>query len=395
VTVEELIVQGPPEEPPPPDEPRRWSPRRRWAAALVSIVVVGLVTASLVVQLPYYTLSPGSARATESLITVEGAATYDDEGNVDFLTVSLRHATSVELLAAWINPAVDVKSEEELFPNQTVEESRQLNLQAMSESKDAATYQALTRLGYEIPASGSGALVARPVEEGTPACGLLGVGDVITSVDGTPVALASDLVDELATTPPGTDVSMEVTTLDLPEIAESDASADTACPVDDREPGGSRTVDLALGARPDDPSRGFLGINLQTKDPTFDFPVDVTIDSGRVGGPSAGLAFTLGLLDVMTPGSLTGGLSIATTGTMELDGRVGLVGGVPQKVEAARRQGVQLMLVPTDEIEEARRHADGLRIEPVDDLADALDVLTTVGGGNAVLPAEPASPPRT
>jgi PDZ domain-containing protein len=121
----------------------------------------------------------------------------------------------------------------------------------------------------------------------------------------------------------------------------------------------------------------------------------VTIDSGRVGGPSAGLAFTLGLLDVMTPGSLTGGLSIATTGTMELDGRVGLVGGVPQKVEAARRQGVQLMLVPTDEIEEARRHADGLRIEPVDDLDDALDVLTTVGGGNAVLPAAPTSPPRT
>ncbi|HEY6533465.1 MAG TPA: S16 family serine protease [Acidimicrobiales bacterium] len=391
MTVEELTIQGPPEEPPPPDEPRRWSPRRRWVAVLGTIVVVGLVTAALLVKLPYYTLSPGSARATEPLISVEGAPTYESDGNIDFLTVSLRHATPIDLLAAWINPAVDVKSEEELFPNQTPEENRQLNLQAMSQSKDAATYQALTRLGYDIPASGSGALVAAPVEEGTPACGVLGVGDVITSVDGTPVALASDLIETLAPVAPGTEVSMEVTTLDLPAIAQSDASAETQCPVDEREPGGSRTVDVALGARPEDPSRAYLGIALQTNGLSFDFPVDVTIDSGRVGGPSAGLAFTLGLLDVMTPGSLTGGLSIATTGTMELDGRVGPIGGIAQKVEAAKREGVQLMLVPSSEIDEARRHADGLRVEPVEDLDDALAVLATVGGGDAVLPAEPAS----
>jgi PDZ domain-containing protein len=163
--------------------------------------------------------------------------------------------------------------------------------------------------------------------------------------------------------------------------------------VDDREPGGTRTVDMALGARPEDASRSYLGVSLQTNDLSFEFPVEVTIDSGRVGGPSAGLAFTLGLLDVLTPESLTGGLSIATTGTMELDGRVGPIGGIHQKVEAAKRRGVQLMLVPSSELEEARTYADGLRIEGVDDLDDALAVLSTVGGGDLVLPPQPTTAP--
>ena len=120
--------------------------------------------------------------------------------------------------------------------------------------------------------------------------------------------------------------------------------------------------------------------------------MQVTIDSGRVGGPSAGLAFTLGLLDVLTADSITGGLRIATTGTMSLDGSVGPVGGVHQKVVAAKREGVELLLVPSNELDEARRYADGLRIEPVDDLDQALAVLATVGGGDDVLPPDPMSP---
>ena len=372
MTVEELVLQGPPEEPPPPpDPPHRWSARARWAAAVVTVIVVGLVTAALLVKLPYYTLSPGSARATESLISVEGAPTYESDGNIDFLTVSLRHATSVELLAAWLNPSVDVRSEEELFGDQTPAENRQANVQMMSNSKDSATYQALTRLGYDIPASGTGAGVLK-VEPGSPVDGFLEAGDVIVSVNGQPVEVASDFTNAVASEPPGSTISMEVTSFEGS---------------DER-----RTVEVTLGARPDDPTKGFLGVVLGTRDLTFDFPVDVTIDSGRVVGPSAGLAFTLGLLDVMTPGSLTGGLSVATTGTMMLDGTVGQVGGVPQKVETAKRQGVSLMLVPAKELDEARIYADGLRIEPVDDLDDALAVLATVGGGDAVLPADPTPP---
>lgn len=386
MTIDELVTTEPEEKPPPP--PRRWSPRARWAVAIVAVVLVGLVTAGLLVKLPYYTLSPGSSRATEPLITVDGAPTYDAPGNVDFLTVSLREATPVELLAAWINPAVDVKSREDILGKQSAEESRQVNLQMMSDSKDAATYQALRRLGYEIPTSGTGAVVAR-VEEGSPADGPLKVGDVITSINGQPVALNSDLVSIVSAQAPGTALTMEVTTLDLPELQEAQSGGEGAEP--GSEPGSARTVQVTLGARPDDAGKGFLGISTFTRDLTFDFPVQVTIDSGRVGGPSAGLAFTLGLLDVLTPDSITGGLKIATTGTMSLDGTVGPVGGVHQKVVAAKREGVEIMLVPSSELEDARRYADGLRIEPVDTLGQALQVLSTVGGGDAMLPSEPTS----
>lgn len=383
VTADQLAPEHHAEEPP----PRRWSSRARWFAVLGALVVIGAVTASLTVRLPYYTLSPGSSRATEPLITVEGAPTYDNEGNVDFLTVSLRQATPVELLAAWINPAVDVKSREDLFGDQSDSENRAANLQMMAESKDSATYQALNRLGYEIPTSGSGAQVAT-VAEGSPACGELAPGDVVTAVDGEPVTLSNELVADIAANAPGDTVTMQVSTVDLAGIDTYDAQQ-TVCPAPDREPGGDRTVELALGAREDDPAKAFLGVSTFTKDLTFDFPVDVTIDSGRVGGPSAGLAFTLGLLDVMTPGSITGGLKVATTGTMGLDGTVGPVGGVHQKVVAAKREGVELMLVPDSEVEEARRYADGLRIEPVGNLDEALAVLATVGGGDAVLPPAP------
>jgi len=387
LTIDELTTTEPPEGPPPP--PRRWSPRARWAAVLGGIALVGLVTAGLLVKLPYYTLSPGSSRATEPLISVDGAPTYDAPGNVDFLTVSLREATPVELLAAWINPAVDVKSREDILGKQSPEENQKLNLQMMSDSKDAATYQALHRLGYDIPTSGSGAVVAS-VQEGSPADGTLKIGDVITSVNGQTVALNSDLVKVVGSQPPGTVLTMEVTTLDLPELQA--AQAEGAEGVTSAEPGTTRTVEVTLGARADDPSKGFLGVSTFTRNLSFDFPVKVTIDSGRVGGPSAGLAFTLGLLDVMTPDSITGGLKIATTGTMSLDGTVGPVGGVHQKVVAAKREGVELMLVPSSELDEARRYADGLRIEPVDNLDQALQVLSTVGGGDTVLPPEPTAP---
>ena len=144
---------------------------------------------------------------------------------------------------------------------------------------------------------------------------------------------------------------------------------------------------FVVDARETESSKGFLGVSTFTRDLSFKFPVQISIDSGQVGGPSAGLAFTLGILDVMTPGSLTGGLKISTTGTMAIDGTVGPIGGIHQKVMASRRAGVQLMLVPASEIDEARKYAGDLRIEPVETLDQALEILTTVGGGNSVLPA--------
>lgn len=346
------------------------TPRRRrlllWAS---SAFIVAVVAAALFIRLPYYTLSPGSSRATEPLIMVENAQTYENDGAVDFLTVSLRQATSAELFVAWIDSAIEVESRDELFGRKSENENREINLRMMSDSKDSATFQALTRLGYTIPSSGTGAVIASVQPDG-PTSGVLNAGEVIVAIDDVAITMNDQLVALVGASTPGTLRQLSVERLDGTD---------------------RRVVPVTIGARPDDPSRGYLGVSTFTRDLTFDFPVTVTIDSGTVSGPSAGLAFTLGLLDVLTPGSLTGGQHIAATGTMDLNGQVGPVGGVHQKVVAARRAGATLMLVPSDELDEARSVAGGLRIEPADTLDQALAVLATLGGGDAVLPPAPVT----
>jgi PDZ domain-containing protein len=352
-----------------PHEPRRrWSRRATVVTVVAGVLVIALVLVGLFWKLPYYLLSPGSVRNTDQYISIEGADSYPQgDGTIDYLTVSVRQATPLEMLGAWIDPAVEAVDADLILGGQTPSENRQLNLQLMADSKDSATYQALHRLGYDIPTSGTGAVIAA-VQEGLPAADVLAPGDVVVTADGEPISLNQDLIDAVKAHAPGDVMVLGVQPL---------------------EGGDTRTVEVTLASRPDDPSVAMLGVSTFTRDISFDFPVTVTIDSGSVGGPSAGLAFTLGILDAMTPESLTGGLKVATTGTMRLDGTVGPIGGVHQKVVAADRAGVDLMLVPADEIDEARRYAGDLRVEPVANLDDALAVLATVGGGDAVLPPAP------
>ena len=347
-----------------------WSRRRRWLTSTGCVVAIVVITLGLVIRLPYYVLSPGSSRPTESLISVSGAPTYGTNGAVDFLTVSLRQATPIEALAAWVNPDLDLAPEEDILGNQTPDQNRDLNLRLMSDSKDAAQYQALKRLGYDIESNGTGAVIASVVESG-PSANILVPGDVIVRANGQQISFSQQLINVISSTAPGTTITLDVEPFDLQMEGVRPA----------------REVQVVLGARETESSKGFLGVSTFTRDLSFKFPVQISIESGQVGGPSAGLAFTLGILDVMTPGSLTGGLKISTTGTMAIDGTVGPIGGIHQKVMASRRAGVQLMLVPASEIDEARKYAGDLRIEPVETLDQALEILTTVGGGNSVLPA--------
>jgi len=364
---EEELVPAPSTE---GEGPPRWSRRRRWLTSLGFVFAVLIITLGLVFRLPYYVMSPGSSRPTESLISVSGAQTYVNGGEVDFLTVSLRQATPFEALAAWVNPDLDLASKEDILGKQSPDQNRELSLRMMSESKDAAQYQALTRLGYPVESNGTGAVVASVVESG-PSANLLVPGDVIVRANGQQISFSQQLVNVISANPPGATITLAVEPFD--------STLEGALP--------PREVQVALGAREGDATKGFLGVSTFTRDLSFTFPVEVSIDSGRVGGPSAGLAFTLGILDVMTPDSLTGGLKVSVTGTIALDGSVGPIGGIHQKVMASRRAGVDLMLVPASEIDEARTYAGDLRVEPVETLTQALEVLTTVGGGNLVLPA--------
>jgi PDZ domain-containing protein len=335
-------------------------PRRRvWfvLGGIVALLTLGTVAAAFV-KVPYFLLAPGSVRSTEGLVTVEGAPTFQNDGQIDFTTVSIKQATALQAVVGWLDPTVDVIEEEKILGGRSQNENREFNLQEMANSKEIATAVALERLGYEVTEHGSGAFIVNVLPD-VPAAAVLSRGDVVTAADGVPVQLSSDLVDVISTRKPGDVVALDVRH-------------------DDQR---SHTIPVTLVGRPDAPDQAMLGVSLETFRLRYEFPFEVTIDSGDVGGPSAGLAFTLGVIDVLTPESLTGGQRVATTGTMDPNGAVGAVGGVQQKTVAVRRAGATLFLVPPSELEEARKYAGDMRVEPVETIDDALRALSTIGGG--------------
>jgi PDZ domain-containing protein len=156
--------------------------------------------------------------------------------------------------------------------------------------------------------------------------------------------------------------------------------------------GRTRSEEITSDEAPSGDLQGkpYIGLTAATKDLKLDFPVDVTIDPGSVTGPSAGLAFTLTIIDQLSPGNLTGGKDIAVTGTMGFEGDVGEVGGVPQKTASAIDAGADLFLVPAAEVQEARARAgDALKVVGVRTIDDALRALRENGGD----PVEPVAPP--
>ncbi len=367
-----------PDEPLTPEEAGRRRRRRRILAGVIAVValVTGGVLVAAVVRVPYYLLSPGDTYRTQGLITVKGAPSYPQAGSIEYVTVSVtsQEATALQWTWAHLDPSVTIAPADEIVPpHQTPSQNQQENLQEMADSKTSASVVALERLGYHVQATGTGAVVA-DLGKGTPASKVLHPGDTIVAVDGKPVHLAEDLVAIIHAHQPGDDVSMTVD----PAPTHADPKPAVA----------TRTVTLATN--PTDHAEAYLGVHLATRDLKFpDLPVTISVSTPDVGGPSAGLAFTLGIMDVMTKGSLSGGHRVATTGTMDVDGNVGPIGGMHQKVLAVKASGAVEFLVPRSEAAEARKYAGSLKIVPVDTIDQALTALTALGGGNKVLPPAP------
>ncbi|MGI8759042.1 MAG: YlbL family protein [Acidimicrobiales bacterium] len=311
------------------------------------------------VHIPYYAVSPGSALEVSGLVEVPGGRSFPAEGGIYLTTVRLRQVTLLGAVRGWLDPTVEVIEQDLIVPPEVPSgELREFNLQQMDTSKRQAVGVAFEELGYDA-IYGSGAEVV-DVVTGSPADGVLAPGDVIVALGGGTVGTYHDVLGLLGERRPG-----ERTDVVLDGVGT----------------GEQRTAVIALGSHPEGPGRAFLGATLRTRDFRFDFPFDVEISSDRIGGPSAGLAFTLQVLDVLTEGELTGGRRVAATGTMELDGSVGQVGGIVQKTAAVRRAGIELLLVPRAELADATRLAgDDLQVEGVDTLGDALRALTDHGG---------------
>ncbi len=341
-------------------------------AATILVVIGALIVIGASITVPYYALTPGSARPTEPLVSVEGAEIFPSDGEVLFTTVHVEHLNLIDYARHRLGLLPDswrVLTEEDYLGPNTEAENDQINANLMTNSKDVASYVALEHLGYDVTITGTGAVVLQIVD-GAPASGKLEVGDTIVAIDGEKIELTEQVARIVASRAPGDSIVLT--------IEQSDES--------------TGDVEVTLAPREDDPDAGFLGVATTTRDLAFNLPIDVEIDSGNVGGPSAGLAFTLAILDIMTPGDLSGGEVVAVTGTMNPDGSVGAVGGVAQKVVASDDAGAEVFLAPTSELEEAAGAApDGIRVEPVDDLDDALAVLAELGGNALALPARPTS----
>jgi PDZ domain-containing protein len=341
--------------------------RRWWGAGIAGAILVVLVIVASTVQLPYTVIMPGHATPVSDRIIVTGAPSFTPEESIAFTTVTARDATLFEALRGWIDDDIDVFPNERLRGNRSEEENRQRNSQMMIDSKLIARTVALRHLGYQVDVRLSGVLVEQADPDFPAAAAGVEEGDVILGVDGEAVDQHDELPALLQVGGVGA-----VHTLNL-----------------HRADGDIEDVQVTTEASPEDPSRAIIGIQPVERVSDFEFPIDVTIDSGAVLGPSAGLAFTLAVIDVLTEGELTGGHRVATTGTMELDGRVGPVGGALQKAVTVRNAGYEVFLVPSPEygVVQDAIGAD-VQVIAVDTLAEALDALASLGGNAASL--EPA-----
>ena len=322
------------------------------AGLVLAVVVLGLWA----VPSESYLLLPDRAKPLQEAVDVEGEKPDGNGGGIFYVDIIVRRATLLERFVPRLrNDGELVPSSAIIPPGVTEGERREQSRRQMSRSQEIAAAVALRALGYEVEAKPIGALIAGIVED-APAAGKLRPTDVIVAVDGEPVRGPGDLRRLIGRREPGRRV--QLTVLD-----------------------GKRTRRVTLRTIADrrDRGRALIGVftdRLPAAEITL--PLDVDIDVGRVGGPSAGLAFALDVVDELGR-DVDRGYNVAATGEIELDGVVAPIGGVEQKVIGARRSGVDVFLVPAGEnAAAARRHARNLRIIPVRTFQQALRELATL-----------------
>ena len=335
--------------------------RRTLTLLLASLLALGLTLAGSVAQVPYVAYYPGPTYNTigqvggQPLISISGRQTFPTDGQLDLTTVDVRQAlTLAGALRGWFRSEVAVVPRELVFPpDKTPEQVMQDNVASMQRSKDTAIAAALTELNIPVKT----AVVVTEVADGAPAAGKLAAGDVLTSVDGEPIDNGVELRELITERSPGEPVDIGFV-----------------------RGGSQREVTVQTeAAEGETPPRAVIGVLTEERvDPPFE--IDIALEN--VGGPSAGLLFALGIIDKLDAASLTGGMYIAGTGTIDASGTVGAIGGIPQKLLAARRKGAVAFLVPKGNCAEAAANApDGLTLIEVATLDDAIAGLAALREG--------------
>ena len=302
-----------------------------------------------------YLILPDGAKPLADKVKVEGAKPAMEGGGIYFVDVIIRKSSLLEELLSPLRPdgAELVPAEAIVPPGTDFEERRRQNLRQMDRSQEIAAAVALKELGRDVGSDPAGALVVA-VAPDAPADGKLEATEVIVSVDGKPVKTPDDLRRLVGDREPGDQVRIGV-----------------------RAGGAVRTEVLSTIESPEENGRAIIGIQVE-QSAEIDLPIDVDIDLGGVGGPSAGLAFSLEVLEQLGR-DVDRGYRVAATGEIELDGGVAPIGGIKQKTLGAKEAGIEVFLVPAGEnAEEARRNANGLRIIAVESFQQALRRLATL-----------------
>jgi Lon-like protease len=324
--------------------------------ALVPILAFGVLLA--LVTVPYVSLGPGPTFDTlgevdgREVVDIEGTQVHPTTGHLNMTTVSQRDALTLgQALTLWMSGREQLVPRDLVYPpDKSKDEIDQANNSDFKNSEFSAEYAALGYLKY--PA----AVTVETVNDPGPSAGKLQPGDAINGFNGKPVANLDEFTAMLKNTKPGDTVVLDYRRKNAPA--------------------GIATV--TLGTNPDR-DYGYLGVAV-LEAPWAPFSIDFNL--ANIGGPSAGLMFSLAVVDKLTTGDLNGGKFVAGTGTITSDGEVGSIGGITHKILSAHEAGATVFLVPADNCEEARSaHEDGLELVKVDTLNQAVDALHAISAG--------------
>ncbi|UOQ43149.1 PDZ domain-containing protein [Halobacillus salinarum] len=328
------------------------------------IIITGVIAILIVAflgayRLPYYVYKPGTADALDPIVEVDNG--YKSEGDMHLVTVRGGQATPLQWLIAKIRPYQEIYPIEQIRPEGISEEEYfHAQLRMMESSQEAAKVVAYKAADKQVNINYEGVYVVNTLK-GMPAEKQLKGGDQILKIDGNKIKESADLIQYVEKLKKGDTVSLTIKRKDK-----------------------TLTKDVKLAPFPNEPDRIGVGISLVT-DRSIDVKPKVKVKSGEIGGPSAGLMFSLEMYDQLTKGDLTQGKQICGTGEITYDGQVGKIGGIDKKVVAANKEGCSVFFAPNEEGREDSNyqvakttakdlHTD-MKVVPVDTFNDALTYL--------------------
>ncbi len=329
--------------------------RERFSLPGIQILLIILPLVILLFFLPtgVYIERPGDALPVEDRVSIQAVQTYQNPGALMLTTVSLIPTSVLEMTVSLFG---DSKLESEtsvIGPHPDPGKNNQVEAQAIDQSKQSAAAVALTHLGYEVTVTQEGVLVDA-IASGLPADGKLMVGDLITSVNGQPALTATVLKSIIVGAGIGTTLTLHV-----------------------NRNGQELDISLITAENPSAAGEPIIGIADEDK-VKIDLPFLVTVDTGGIGGPSAGTMIALSIIDVLTPGGITGGKTIAGTGTIDVQGNVGAIGGINFKISAAESSGAVAFIYPADNESDIDKAKAKIPLYPVKTLDEALKAVQAI-----------------